>query len=76
MNTGRDNSTVTDGRPHSDPGAGLVLPNGMPATPSADTACPTCLASADRRQASGGFGVPHPVCGVCGHEFHDEVWSV
>jgi hypothetical protein len=51
----------------------LVGPNGQPARPStAPRPCPRCGAGPDRRVASSGFGVPHPVCARCGHEWPDE----
>lgn len=34
--------------------------------------CPRCRGT--KRIASAGFGVPHPVCAQCGHEWPDEVF--
>ena len=52
----------------------IVAPNGRPARQRNDM-CPRCGAGlADqKRTASSGFGVAHPVCS-CGYEFIDEVW--
>ena len=33
--------------------------------------CPKCGASPDKREPSGGFGVPHLVCRVCAYEFKE-----
>jgi len=52
----------------------IVDPQGRPARKRSDRACPQCGAAASKRTASCGFGVAHPVCSVCGHEFLDEVW--
>ena len=38
-----------------------------------ELACPRCGAGPDKRVASAGFGIPHPVC-RCGYEWHDEVF--
>jgi len=37
--------------------------------PTVPKACPGCGAGPERRDLSGGFGEPHDVCVVCGHEF-------
>ena len=37
--------------------------------------CPQCGAGPERRVASAGFGLPHPVCGKCGHEWCSETWE-
>jgi len=59
----------------SDDQAPAILdPQGRPARKAADTTCPTCGAGVSKRIASGGFGVPHPVCSVCGYEWLNEVW--
>lgn len=52
----------------------LVDPSGRPARKAVDETCPRCGASPEVRVASSGFGVPHPVCTVCGHEWPDEVF--
>lgn len=39
----------------------------------AEKACPQCRAT--KRIASAGFGQPHPVCAVCGFEWHDETFQ-
>ena len=52
----------------------LVQPDGRPARPVKVADCPRCGSGPDRRRASAGFGVPHPVCGACGHEWPDEEW--
>jgi transposase-like protein len=49
----------------------IVGADGRPAR-GPDKRCPQCKAGPDRRVASSGFGVPHPVCGCCGYEWHDE----
>ena len=46
---------------------------GKPARAASST-CPQCGAGKDKRVQSSGFGVAHPVCAKCGHEFFDEVW--
>lgn len=38
------------------------------------TKCPRCGAPSERRVKSAGFGDAHPVCELCGYEWHDEVW--
>lgn len=53
----------------------IVSPDGKPARLPANANCSACGAKPSARVASGGFGVPHPVCGVCGHEFHGEVFD-
>lgn len=68
MGTTNVNGRLLDGAPV------LVDASGRPARRAADTACPRCSALAEKRVASGGFGVPHPICSVCGHEWLDEVW--
>jgi len=45
--------------------------SGQPARPARDAACPRCAAPADRRVLSAGFGSPHDVCSVCGHDFEE-----
>lgn len=52
----------------------IVDASGRPARPATSEACPRCGASPEVRVASSGFGVPHPVCTVCGYEWHDEVF--
>jgi rubredoxin len=47
----------------------LVDASGKPV--KRDTRCPQCQAGPDKRVASGGFGEPHDVCVVCGHEFQE-----
>ncbi len=47
----------------------IVAPDGRPAARLVSRDCPQCGASPDRRVASSGFGVPHPICSQCGHEF-------
>lgn len=37
--------------------------------------CPACGAGPEKRVASAGFGVAHPVCGRCGCEFPAERWD-
>lgn len=56
---------------------GLVAPDGRPLrrAAAASKACPRCRADEGKRVPSGGFGDPHPVCGVCGYEWHDERWQ-
>ena len=53
----------------------LVVLTDAPLVPKRDARCPRCQAGPDRRRASAGFGVPHPVCGRCGYEFLDEEWT-
>lgn len=53
-----DTSPIVDAR-----GRPIVRPAGVPAT------CPQCGAGRDQRMLSAGFGTPHDVCLVCGHEF-------
>lgn len=57
-----------------DPAAALVGPDQRPARRAPDERCPRCGAGSEKRVASCGFGVAHPVCGRCGHEWIDEVW--
>ena len=59
----------------------IVGPDAKPLRKPKDTSCPgvlpsgfRCGAGPDKRIASGGFGIPHPVCRVCGHEWHGEMW--
>ena len=59
---------MTDDRPTPPP---ILDPSGQPARPPASRACPKCGAGPDRRQASGGFGAVHDVCGNCGHAFDE-----
>lgn len=47
----------------------LVTPDGRPARRS--DKCPRCGSAKDKRVASSGFGMPHDVCSVCGHEFEE-----
>ena len=47
---------------------------GKPARAATTASCPQCGAGPDRRVASGGFGLPHPVCASCGYEWMDEVF--
>jgi len=56
---------------------GLVDASGRPisARRIADRRCPQCGAAPEKRVASSGFGVAHPVCGRCGHEFVTERWE-
>ena len=49
----------------------IVNPQGQPARKAMDTACPQCRAPKERRVLSAGFGAPHDVCGVCGHDFEE-----
>ena len=49
--------------------------NGKPARQAASKVCPQCGAGPDLRVPSAGFGVPHPVCGRCGHEWPAERWE-
>lgn len=46
--------------------------DGKPARRTAqDSRCPQCGASPDKRVLSAGFGEPHDVCRICGHEFDE-----
>lgn len=56
-----------------DPAEGLIDPVGQPLRPSRNP-CPRCGAPPSKRVASGGFGVPYPICSVCGYEFTGVVW--
>lgn len=47
----------------------IVDPHGQPARAAVRADCPRCGATPERRVVSAGFGVPHDVCGVCGHDF-------
>lgn len=49
----------------------LVDTTGRPLRQAADRTCPRCSAPPDRRVLSSGFGSPHDVCGVCGHDFEE-----
>ncbi len=51
----------------------ILDPKGQPARKPVDKHCPRC--GKDKRVASGGFGVPHPVCSNCGYEWVNEVWN-
>ena len=60
----------------------IVGPDSKPLRKARDDRCPgilpsgfRCAAGADKRVASGGFGHPHPVCRVCGYEWHGEAWN-
>lgn len=55
-----------------DPARALVDATGRPIDRKADRRCPRCAAPPTRRVASAGFGIPHPVCGQCGYDFHGE----
>lgn len=50
----------------------IVDPAGKPARVR-DPRCPKCLG--DKRVASAGFGIPHPVCVKCGYEWLDEPYE-
>ena len=63
---------MTDEQP-IDPAARLTDEAGRPLRPSKG-GCPGCGAPPSKRVASSGFGHPHPICSVCGYEFHDEQW--
>lgn len=52
----------------------IVDPQGQPARKAIDTTCPKCGAPKEKRRPSSGFGVPYPLCGICGYEWTDEVW--
>lgn len=56
--------------PESRP-SGVLDAYGRPAEAHvrANTTCPDCQAGPECRVPSGGFGVVHEVCRVCGHEF-------
>jgi uncharacterized protein (DUF983 family) len=60
-----------------DPGPVVLNAQGRPARRDLVAAkrCPRCGAGPEKRVASAGFGTPHPVCGMCGWDFHGEVWS-
>lgn len=49
----------------------ILAPDGTLAK-KASKACPRCGSGPERRVPSAGFGVPHPVCTKCGHEFLGE----
>ena len=63
--------------PLSDPAEVLVDAHGRPVTATRRDArrCPQCGAGPERRVASAGFGLPHPVCNRCGHEWFSETWE-
>lgn len=48
--------------------------NGKPARKAVSRNCPRCAAGPESRIASGGFGIPHPVCAGCGYEWVQEVF--
>ncbi len=52
----------------------IVDADGRPLRRLEDVACPRCGAGPELRQASSGFGQPHPICCRCGYEWFDEVW--
>ena len=60
-----------DDRP-TDPAARLVDSSGQVVRELRDLRCPKCAALPATRVASSGFGRPHDVCGMCGHEFEDD----
>jgi hypothetical protein len=60
-----------DDRP-TDPAARLVDASGQVVRQLRDLRCPKCQALPATRVASSGFGRPHDVCGMCGHEFADD----
>jgi hypothetical protein len=66
-------NTSSNGR---DPAAGVVDVHGRTtAERRADEArCPICGAPPTKRVASSGFGLPHDVCGNCGHDFKE--WTL
>lgn len=49
----------------------IVDPGGRPARAAISTDCPNCRAPKTKRRLSSGFGDPHDVCGVCGHDFEE-----
>lgn len=55
--------------------SGLLDASGQPVRARPDRRCPRCAAGPERRVASAGFGVAHPVCTRCGHEFVGEPWT-
>ncbi len=65
------------GQQDNDPADRLVDAQGRSMGPSRRDArrCPRCGTGSERRVASAGFGLPHPVCGRCGHEFLGEAWE-
>jgi predicted RNA-binding Zn-ribbon protein involved in translation (DUF1610 family) len=60
-----------DDRP-TDPADRLVDTTGRPVHRLHDFRCPSCGAAPATRVASSGFGRPHDVCGMCGHEFAED----
>ena len=56
-----------------EPTSHILDAKGRPMPPRSDK-CPQCGSGKDKRTASAGFGVAHPVCSTCGHEWFDEVW--
>lgn len=48
----------------------ILNPQGQPAR-AASSACPRCAAPKEKRVLSAGFGDPHDVCSVCGHDFDE-----
>lgn len=53
---------------------GLVDASGKPLPPrnTVPASCPNCRAGVEKRTLSAGFGTPHDVCIICGHEFSIE----
>lgn len=51
----------------------ILNPQGQPAR-TTTTDCPQCGAGKEKRCASSGFGLPHPVCSRCGYEWIGEVF--
>jgi hypothetical protein len=60
-----------DDRP-TDPADRLVDTAGQPVRELRDLRCPQGGAAPATRVTSSGFGRPHDVCGMCGHEFADD----
>ena len=53
----------------------IVAPDGRPARQTVSADCPSCRAPKNKRVLSSGFGHPHDVCGVCGHDFEERtIW--
>jgi len=55
----------------------IVAPDGRPARRITEQGtskqpCPNCNAGPDKRRASGGFGLPHILCAVCGFAWENE----
>jgi len=61
---------TADERP-ADPADRLVDARGQAVRRHNDH-CPKCYAAPATRVASSGFGRPHDVCGMCGHEFAED----